>query len=206
MIEQGTDGQSQGVWATPLHAHLTQTEINAAVFAPLAFDYCFTQWLLATHLPGAHPTRWRYQSWEATSDMQALFDQLTIWYPPPEMARQAITFMLNAWIERPTTTAAMFIIPRILQHQWQGLSQHLQEVATYHPRELPLDQQPLLPIPLTILYLGPHVRTLPDPHRMDMPALPFKVRWHWEQARLLCRLPPYDLEASQVSHMCLPQP
>jgi len=25
MIEQGTNGQSQGVWVTPLHAHLTQT-------------------------------------------------------------------------------------------------------------------------------------------------------------------------------------
>ena len=82
--------------------------------------------------------------------------------------------MLNAWCERPLTTSAVFVIPRILQHQWRGLSRHLLELATYDPWTLPVDCQPVLPIPFVILYLGPHVRTLPDPYRMDGPPLPLR--------------------------------
>jgi len=99
MIKQGTDGQSQGVWTTPLHAHLTQTAINAAIFAPMVFDYPWTQQFLHLLFLESSVASWRYQPWESRWNVNELFDCLTVWCPPPEMARQAIVFELNAWME-----------------------------------------------------------------------------------------------------------
>jgi len=108
-----------------------------------------------------------------------------------------IIFELNTWMEQPLTTSAVFIIPRILQHQWRGLSHHLQEIATFKPCTQILEWQPTLPIPFVVLYLGPHIRTLPEPPRMDGPPLSFTAQWHWEQAQLLHWLLPYDITAPQ---------
>ena len=74
MIEQGTDGQSRGVWATALHARLPQATINAAVFAPVKFDYHWTQWMLRDPSPGTRVPAWRYQAWDSPWDARDLFD------------------------------------------------------------------------------------------------------------------------------------
>jgi len=113
--------------------------------------------------------------------MENLLDCLTVWCPPPEMAQQVIIFELNTWMEQPLTTSAVFIIPQILPHQWQGLSHHLQKIITFEPCTQILEWQPTLPIPFVVLYLGPQIHTLPEPPRMDGPPLSLMAQWHWEQ-------------------------
>ena len=37
MIQQGTDGLSQGIWMSSLHSHMNEREILRAIFAPVLF-------------------------------------------------------------------------------------------------------------------------------------------------------------------------
>ena len=128
-----------------------------------------------------------------------MFDTLNVWFPPPEVARQAITFMLNTWVERPLTTSALFFVPRVIPAFWHGLCRHIQELPLIHPLrdDCPLACPPRLPIPVVVLYLPPHVRVLPPsrPPRMEPSAQTRVVRWHQEQAEHVRGLPPRSLDS-----------
>ena len=191
MIQQGTDGLSRGVWFTPYHRRLPQRALTAAVFAPLQHDPQLVQDYLA-QLACTDDT-YHLQEWNSPWEGAALLHQLTVWYPPPEIARQAIIFMLETWVEAPLTTSALFFVPRTVPSFWHGLSRHLEEVDCFIPSAKPLASPPLLPIPIIVLYLPRHERTLPisrPPHRMDTDQHPSTIRWHEEQAALMRRLPP----------------
>jgi hypothetical protein len=41
-----------------------------------------------------------------------VFDRLTVWFPPPEIARQVLTFVFECWAEKPLTTSGLFFIPQ----------------------------------------------------------------------------------------------
>ena len=102
--------------------------------------------------------------------------------------------MLHAWVQRPTTTLALFFIPRVIPGCWFGLSRHIKELAMVSPRDFALTEQPLLPIPIIVLYLAPHVRTLSDSsHRLDKSPVPKGHKYHRSQAEYLRRLPPSPL-------------
>jgi hypothetical protein len=59
------------------------------------------------------------------------------------------------------------------------------------PCNFALTEQPLLPIPIIVLYLAPHVRTLSDSsHRLDKSPMPKGLKYHQSQANYLRRLPP----------------
>jgi hypothetical protein len=194
MIQQGTDGLSRGVWSTVLHELEDQSHLTAAVFEPLMPDP-----VLAGNLARllGHD-RWRVQAWDTVWEARNLFDKLTIWFPPPELARQAITFTLEAWVERPLTTSALFLVPRVLPSFWHGLSRYIQELPLIRPLEpwLPMAYPPRLPIPVVVLYLPSHVRSLPPPEspRMGLPAPAGKIRWHEQQAEQVRGLPPRSLD------------
>ena len=62
------------------------------------------------------------------------------------------------------------------------------------PCDFALLYQPLLPIPIIILYLAPHVRTLSDSsNRLDKSPMPKGLQYHRRQAEHLRRLPPSTL-------------
>ena len=184
MIRQGTDGLSRGVWATTLHDLDDATRLNTAVFDPLPPDYGLVTGVLA-YL--ALDVPWSLRSWEGPWDGRSMFSTLNVWFPPPEIARQVICFMLETWVEQPSTTSALFFVPRVVPAFWHGLSRHLIELPLLKPHEpwIPFSNPPSLPIPIVVLYLPPFVRHLPlslPPTRLVPPASHATYQWHQEQA------------------------
>jgi hypothetical protein len=157
------------------------------VFDPTAFDPQLVESVLEQYnLPQA----WHYHPWKAMWDARTCFDRLTVWFPPPEVARQLLSFILETWVERPETTSALIFVPRVVAAFWFGLSRHLFELTTIYPHLTPLRIAPVLPIPIVVLYLPPFVRSLSPPRRLERPALPADFRWHRQQAAHLRGLPP----------------
>jgi hypothetical protein len=187
MIDQGTDGLSRGIWASPFHGLTDSLVLTRAVFEPLTFDSALVdRYIRDYHLPSV----WRYQEWNQVWRANDLFDRFSVWFPPPELARQTLTFTLETWCERPLTTAALFFIPRTVPAFWWGLSRHLSELATVYPHVTALFCPPLLPIPIIVLYLAPYRRSLSTNNRLERTPLPPNAFWHWEQRALLRGLPP----------------
>jgi hypothetical protein len=187
MIEQGTDGLSRGVWCSPFQDLTDQVTLTAAVFAPLTVDFDLvkehvTTWNL--------PARWRYVDWQRRWNARSIMGALSVWFPPPEVARQVLVFILETWCEQQTTTSALLFVPRAVPGFWMGLSKHLQELPSFKPHERFLRQPPLLSAPIIVLYLAPHCRTLKPSNRLDRPPSIPGARWHEEQAEAMRGLPP----------------
>jgi hypothetical protein len=196
MIDQGTDGLSRGVWVTPMNQQpwTGPGTFTSAVFAPLTPDADLVEYIKHEFsIPGP----WRYQPWDVVWDGRDLFGELSVWFPPPELARQCLSFHLETWVEQPYITSGLFFVPRTLSGFWHGLSRHVVELCELKPTEFPFQFPPLLPIPIVVLYIPPFVPTLPDTCsstiRMDAPPSAKLVRWHKEQAELMRGLPPRDL-------------
>ena len=189
MIRQGTDGLSRGIWASPFHDLYEPRWVNQMVFEPLRPDWglaeAMVSWL-------GHTGGWRVQDWTAPWREAEHFDTLSIWFPPPELARQVLNFFLNAWVERPLTTAGLFFVPRVVPAFWHGLSRYVVELPAIYPTEpwLPLRYPPSLPIPIVVLYIAPHLRALPvtSPSRVGPSPSAALVRWHREQAEHMRRV------------------
>jgi hypothetical protein len=184
---------------TPLQALEDPHRLTRAIFDPLPFDP-----LLVDHFhsmiphhgfrPPASP--WHYRHWESTWDAASCFDRCTVWFPPPELARQVICFILDAWVEQPLTTSALIFVPRVVQAFWWGLCRHIKELGTIYPHLTPLRCQPLVPIPVVVLYLPPHQRSLPTKDRLDFAAVPPEAYWHREQAAQMRGLSPRPVDGS----------
>lgn len=189
MIHQGTDNLSRGIWATCLHDLGNPQNINASVLAGLKLNkVALTLWLTKIGLPSTFRMQQCEEPWQAAE----LLQHFTIWAPPPELARQAISFTLEVWVEAPLTTSALFLVPRVLAGFWHGLSRHIFELGEWLPTDLPLTLQPDLPIPVVVLYLAPFIRQLtpaPVTYSMDMPSTALQ-HWHQKQADAMRRLPP----------------
>ena len=183
MIQQGTDGLSRGIWMNPLQGLQHPDEITRAIFEPVIPDWDLV-YPYVTDLPRPPLRDWSVQNWwHENWDELEIMDNATIWFPPPEIARQLLTFVLERWVERPLTTTALFFIPRIISDVWRGISRHLRELPTIYPHETAMRHPPVLPIPIIVLYLPPHQRTLPDiDRRLDRSPISSEGRWHREQA------------------------
>ena len=186
MINQGTDGLSRGVWMSPYHNLRDSRVLTHHVFDPMTFDPSIVDaYITAFRLPLA----WHHRPWRQTWDARTCFNRLTVWFPPPELARQLLSFLLETWVERPLTTSALIFVPRVVAAFWFGLSRHLIELPTIYPHVQPLRFAPVLPIPVVVLYLPPFVRSFSPPHRMGRPTLPSDHQWHRQQAAQMRGLP-----------------
>jgi hypothetical protein len=94
---------------------------------------------------------------------ELLQNRWSIWTPVPEVARQAITFFLDCWVEQPMSTGAIFLIPRILQRTWSHVSHYVIEYQAVLPHKLPADCTYKSDIPFVLLVVPPHIRSLPPP-------------------------------------------
>jgi hypothetical protein len=196
MILQGTDALSRGIWISPFQGLMDPARITQAVFDPLTFDPALVDYYV-DQLPAMYQDRtWRYCDWTKPWQASAVFDRLTVWFPPPEIARQVMTFVLESWTERPLTTSGLFFIPRTAAAMWRGLSRHLIELPTLYPHLTPLRFQPILPIPVTVLYLPSQQRSLPTHDRLARSSVSTNKRWHRDQAALLRGLPPLPVQGS----------
>ena len=185
MIDQGTDGLSRGIWVSSFHIPVDHHTLNAAVFAPLYPDRALVETIIETH---SLPREWTLHDYTHYGG-SALFDHLSVVFPPPECARMCLIRLLEAWVERPFTTSALLFVPRVLSDFWLGLSRHLRVLEEIRPTYFPLARPPLLPIPFLVLYLPPHTRVLPAvDRRMVVPARVQNEREHVLHADYVRRL------------------
>jgi hypothetical protein len=194
MIDQGTDGLSRGIWMHPMQGLQDSRSLARAVFSPLTFDPVLVEsYLCHLGLPPSDylPCSWARSTWSA----KECFHRLSVWLPPPEIARQLLTFMLETWAECPLPTSSLLFVPRVVPAFWWGLSPHLVELAMIYPYLTPLQYQPPLPIPIIVLYLPPHQRSLSSSDRLERPPVAPTAVWHREQAALMRGLPPKPLSA-----------
>ena len=178
MIDQGTDGLSRGIWTSPLHRPVDQEKLTASIFSPVPVDMDLAYRIqLDFSLPGTL----RYHHWSKPWGKH-LFDHLSVWFPPPEIAHQCLIGILEAWVERPLTTSALIFVPRTMVGNWSSLSKHLQELTVLDPRSTPFSHPPELPIPIIVLYLPSHTRSLPSSSPLDPSPVPNRYRWHQRAA------------------------
>ena len=190
MIQQGTDGLSRGIWMSTYHSLMDERRLLQAIFDPITFDPPLV-WQFA---PCDANSTWKYMNWSIPWDVRKCFDRLMVWCPPPEFARQVLTFLLNTWVERPATTSALIFVPRTCSASRSRLSRFIQRVHTIYPSKTFLRFPPILPIPIEVLYLAPHSRVLSfPPSRLDSTSLPASS-WHQDQAALMRGLPPTSLQ------------
>ena len=108
MIQQGTDSLSRGVWMSPLHQLVNQQDFTRAVFNPLPWCPMLVQQYVSYF---CRDEKWYNHPWDCPWNANNCFNRLTVWFPPPELARQVITFMLETWVEKPLTTRLSFSFP-----------------------------------------------------------------------------------------------
>jgi hypothetical protein len=192
MIDQGTDGLSRGVWISPLHRRFDSRSLMRVFFSPVSLRPGWHQWLLDFLADHSNPRFNRLGRSLALAPPRSLsasdpwvstrlLNTITVWNPPPEVARQAISAMMTAWVEQPLTTGAVFFVPRILQRQWQRLSRHLHVLDAIQVDDLPSCVHHTLPVVLIVL--THHVRELPsESTRLDLSTNAATIRWHRDQA------------------------
>ncbi|CAJ1936812.1 unnamed protein product [Cylindrotheca closterium] len=183
LITQGTDGLSRGVWMSALQDIMDSDRLTQAIFDPVPFDMA----LVWTHLPQMAHLTW-YRSWNQPWTASLCLHQTTAWCPPPELARQLLTFLLNSWVECPFTASALLFVPRVVEASWRHMSRYVYKLDTIYPHKTNLRFPPLLPIPIVVLYIAPHTLSLNPNSRLDKTptAAPF---WHAAQATLMRGLP-----------------
>ena len=156
MIQQGTDGLSRGVWMSELHPCVDQQSLTASIFAPIPIQPHLITYF--TQMVGWDIHELKDSPWEHPLEGEELMHQLTYHFPPPEMARQTIIGFLEAWVESPRDTGAMFFIPRVIPLFWHGLSRHVEELGLVDAASIA--PPPLLPIPVLVLCVKPHTPVL----------------------------------------------
>jgi hypothetical protein len=188
---------SRGIWISPLQGLMDPCRITQAVFDPLPFDACLAQYYV-DQLPAMHhrDRAWTYCKWNYMWDARRVFDRLTVWFPPPELARQVLTFVLESWAERPLTTSGLFFIPGLCQPFGAAYPGTWSSSRLCSPTKL-RSPPPILPIPVIVLYLPPHQRSLPTKDRLACVAVPANTKWHREQAALLRGMSPLPVNGSR---------
>ena len=166
-----------------------------AIFAPVVFHERQIP-LLAATVPEIDFSNYLYYHWEWQWSEKICFNRTTIWCPPPELGRQLLTFLMNMWVERPYTTSALIIIPRTCSASYWGLSSYIHHKCTIYPAECPWHFRPVLPIPIELLYISPHVASLPPSFRRKPPPNPKALR-HREEADEMRGLPPIAFQEDQ---------
>ena len=176
MIEQGTDGQSRGLWLAPQRR---PSNINQSLFNPVRFTPTLQIWvceflnidpLQCQHLELTNP-RVVYQGQH----------KVTFWTPPPECARQVIVSFLHMWVQTPFDTEAIFIVPRILQKQWGRISRYVEEKGVFLSNLLPAPYAFSSHLPFVLLHIAPHLSSLNN-KRLERATHAKPNNWHKRQA------------------------
>lgn len=155
MIAQGTDGQSRGVWVSPLQ--LCERNITAELFRPAPPSDALLTWVLG-QLPSPRPPSaylWVSDSscWLATS----LLHRHCVWTLYPTTARQGILAAVFAWIESPMDSSHVFLVPRLFQRDFGRVNKHILFLGQFDVLPLPENFSPL--VPFVLFYLPPFVRS-----------------------------------------------
>jgi hypothetical protein len=181
MIDEGTDGLSQGLWLPPQWIHRSSLVESALALGPVQYGPALGQWALnLVGLP--KDTLFKLHESLAAWSFTDIAEQTSLWIPSPEIARQAIVKFLDIWVESATTTRGIFLVPRIMQRDWGHISKHIVEIATIYLTTLPMECAYSSLIPFVVLYVPYFSRFLPS-SRMDEPTKGYYFpKWHEAQA------------------------
>jgi hypothetical protein len=179
IIIQTTDGLSRGVWGSALHNRISQTTILSEIFAPVPFCPTLGDW--ARNEAGIPPyVPWLHCRWDRPWVFDSVVNRLTIWAPPPEVTCQVLHFLLNVYVEAPSTTSAILMVPRVLQKRWQSTSRLVTRIGDYQCVSVPIVCHTNLTIPIVLLLVPCHVRCIVPPDRMDKSPTTAAQRLHEE--------------------------
>jgi hypothetical protein len=181
--------------ARPVPEVLMTEILRAVTYAPCIGEWAKREALISPATPLTYFLRWN-EPW----DPHQVFNRLTFWCPPPKVAYQLLYFLLTCWTEKPLTTSALILIPRILQRQWSRVSRQLVEVGVYQKDCIPGLPKSHLSIPSVLVLIPTHVRTLPR-DRVDASPSSATERWHRQQAKLLRGLPEFDLSPIETGEV-----
>ena len=191
IIQQGSDDLSRGLWLSPRRNHIPIHQLLPALFNSVQLNPGWEA-SLRDLLPFTQSVALHQMDWTSTWSAENVLDRCTVWTPPPEMAQQALFRLLKLWTERPLTTSAIILLPRVLQRRWHRMSRHLHQLRSDdYPRISDLTTEGIKAktdsfifnapnatmhhcLPVVILYLATHERSLPKP-RMDVS--PYVVPW-----------------------------
>jgi hypothetical protein len=183
LIMERTDGLSRGIWISALHPRPLQDRLLTEIFAPVPFSPDLQQWVLGKAGFAPHQ-RCEQRRWDLPWEAETTMNCLTVWYPPPEIGAQLLYFLLQCHVQRPLTTAALIVLPPIIQKKWSRPSKHMIEVDTFQRDTVPLAHRSFLSIPVVVLLIPLQVRTLTDPRLDSAPASPLWM-FHRQQATLV---------------------
>jgi hypothetical protein len=184
MIDEGTDGLSRGMWLAPARLMRSSILESSIALGGVPFSKELGKWALNAV---GYPSDSEYELHSSLSEwkFERIYGKISIWIPVPEIARQAIVQFLDIWVEGATTTSGIFLVPRVIQKDWEYISKHVVTVGEIYPCMLPPECTYYSQIPLVLLYVPFYVRSLP-PDSLDRPAPPpLHSRWHTEQAEYL---------------------
>lgn len=170
MIHQGADGLSRGMWLSAERVRISSLLESSAALNCFPFSGARAAWALAQ--VGLPPwTGFTHHNSLDPWGFDDIHGKVSIWTPTPEIARQAITAFLDIWVEDAEATSALFLVPRVIQRDWQNVSRHVVEIGTFYPDRLPcpsLVYDSL--IPFVLLYVPYYVRALPTDRELESAA------------------------------------
>ena len=120
LIYQGTDGLSRGQKnAGSLSGDVVDVRgYNPLAAAPAPVPGPLKRWVTARH--GDLAELWQPRQWTA----DYIRGKATLWMPPPLLAREAIRRFLRHRMVAPSTTTAVFLLPRRYTAPWRRLLRH----------------------------------------------------------------------------------
>jgi hypothetical protein len=183
IITERTDGLSRGIWISAFHPRPDQAKLISTIFSPAPFSPSVQSWAL-NEAGYPHDAQCTFRDWKRPWKPRHTFNRMTFWCPPPELAAQLLYYLLQCYVERPLTTSALVLIPRVMQRRWSRPSCCVVEVGVYQRHLVPFLYRDMLTIPVVLLLIPCHVR-IPSISRMD--SAPQTALWiyHRQQAALV---------------------
>ena len=148
-------------------------------------------WVLSVLPPlWPHSTSWLLHSDFTDWSRSSILCRSVLWCISPSFARQAILQALSVWMESPTSSGHLFLVPRILQRDFGRLSKFVLYGGQY--TDIPLLFVPL--VPFVIYYISPFDRSsiyakqqVQHERKLDTPTIPLPT-WIKKQIDIMQRV------------------
>ena len=190
MISQGTDGLSRGIDMQVLGSHRSNSLIPLLCRPALPTSEIL-HWVLSILQPyWPLSTSFLFQTDFSNWNKSSMLQRSVLWCVSPAFARQAILQALSIWVEAPTVSGHIFLIPRIFQRDFGRLSKFVLYAGQY--TSLPVPFTPIVPFVLYFIPPFNRVKRFEDQQlqlqqRLDAPTIPLPL-WIQNEVAHLQRL------------------
>jgi hypothetical protein len=181
MIQEGTDGQSRGIWTTSLTVSGGYRMSNLFRWAPPSPS--LLEWALHHSKSSIPALKWGWRTPQCEWRLTPLVNSHTVWTLSPTSARQAMSQAVMAWVESPLTSSHLFIVPRFMQREFGKVDNQIEFLGQHSDLPLPLDFGPL--VPFLLFYLPPFCRRVEDLRPVDSSPKPPTPWWVRTEVQLL---------------------